>query len=118
MGPPLGAKDGAIFTPGKRRRMNLVAVCLNIFLPWFLFCGVYAVLSFSFHYQHPSWAWIIVWMSYLVVVVAGFLAFRTKKRDRDPMWYTFAAIVFFIAAVLGTVFGDMNFWYNMQPFYD
>merc|ERR1719324_2031423 len=77
---------------------------MNIFLPWFLFSALYAVLSFSFHYQHPTWAWL--------------LAYRTKKRDRDPMWYTFATLALLLAVVLAAVFGDMNFWYNMQPFYD
>ncbi len=24
----------------------------------------------------------------------------------------------FLAVVLAAIFGDMNFWYNMQPFYD
>jgi len=30
----------------------------------------------------------------------------------------FAAIALAVALVLAVVFGDMNFWYNMQPFYD
>merc|ERR1719456_1812230 len=98
--------------------MNLVAVCLNAFLPWFLFSFIFAVLSFSFHYQYPAWAWGIVACGYLCVLVSAFLAWRNKKRDRDPMWYTFATIVLFIAAGLGSVGGDMNFWYNMQPYYD
>jgi len=114
-----GAKGtNSIFTPGKRRRMNLVAICLNIFLPWFLFSALYAVLSFSFHYQHPTWAWFIVGLGFLMVLMCGLLAYRTKKRDRDPMWYTFATLALFLAALLASIFGDMNFWYNMQPFYD
>ena len=51
----------SIFTPAtKRRRINLLAIVLNIFAPWFLFCAVYAIMSFSFHYSHPTWAWIMV----------------------------------------------------------
>merc|ERR1719231_1915304 len=113
-----GAEKASIFTPGKRRRMNLVAICMNIFLPWFLFSALYAVLSFSFHYQHPTWAWILVGFGFLLVIAAGLLAYRTKKRDRDPMWYTFATLALLLAVILAAVFGDMNFWYNMQPFYD
>lgn len=30
----------------------------------------------------------------------------------------FASLTLFLAVVLAAVFGDMNFWYNMQPFYD
>merc|ERR1719240_401546 len=55
---------------------------MNIFLPWFLFSALYAIMSFSVHYQHPSLCWM------------------------------------FIAVCLAMTFGDMNFWYNMQPFYD
>eukprot|EP00747_Dinoflagellata_sp_TGD_P107667 gnl/TRDRNA2_/TRDRNA2_170189_c0_seq1.p1 gnl/TRDRNA2_/TRDRNA2_170189_c0~~gnl/TRDRNA2_/TRDRNA2_170189_c0_seq1.p1 ORF type:complete len:336 (-),score=62.68 gnl/TRDRNA2_/TRDRNA2_170189_c0_seq1:79-978(-) len=112
------AQQGSIFAPGKRRRMNLVAICVNIFAPWFVFSALYAVLSFSFHYQHPTWSWLLVVASFIMVVIVGFLAWRTKKRDRDPMWYTYAALALLVATILASIFGDMNFWYNMQPFYD
>jgi len=109
----------SIFTPGKRRRINLVAICMNIFLPWFLFSSLYAVMSFSFHYQHPTWAWVMVMMGWVIVLVTALLAYRiTRKKERDPMWYSFAAVAFGLAVFLATTFGDMNFWYNMQPFYD
>lgn len=98
--------------------MNLVAICVNIFLPWFTFAAVYAVLSFSLHYQHPMLAWGLVLLAFLFPVFTGYMAYRTKKEDRDPMWYTFASLALFIACVLATFIGDMNFWYNMQPFYD
>eukprot|EP00747_Dinoflagellata_sp_TGD_P107673 gnl/TRDRNA2_/TRDRNA2_170189_c0_seq15.p1 gnl/TRDRNA2_/TRDRNA2_170189_c0~~gnl/TRDRNA2_/TRDRNA2_170189_c0_seq15.p1 ORF type:complete len:298 (-),score=52.88 gnl/TRDRNA2_/TRDRNA2_170189_c0_seq15:95-988(-) len=117
-GGPRGAQAGSIFAPGKRRRMNLVAICVNIFAPWFAFASLYAILSFSFHYQHPTWSWLLVVLSFIVVLIVGFLAWRTKKRDRDPMWYTYAALALLVATILAAIFGDMNFWYNMQPFYD
>mmetsp|Transcript_71902 Transcript_71902/g.124845 ORF Transcript_71902/g.124845 Transcript_71902/m.124845 type:complete len:330 (-) Transcript_71902:56-1045(-) len=109
---------GSIFAPGKRRRMNLVAICLNIFMPWFLFCSLYGIMSFTVHYQHPTLAWFMVLMGFVISAFAGFLSLRAKMRDRDPMWYTFASLGFFLATILAAVFGDMNFWYNMQPFYD
>jgi len=98
--------------------MNLVAICMNIFLPWFLFSALYAVMSFSFHYQHPTWAWFLVFSGYAIAIITAIFAYRTKKRDRDPMWFTFAALAFFLAVISATTLGDMNFWYNMQPFYD
>jgi len=106
------------FTPNKRQKMNLVAICLNIFIPWFLFCALYAVLSFSFHYQHPTWAWLIVGLGFCTVAVSAALAIRSKRANRSPMWYQFSTIALFVAALLAASFGDMNFWYNMQPFYD
>lgn len=114
-----GNSGPAIFTPGKRRRINLVAICMNIFLPWFLFSSLYAIMSFSFHYQHPTWAWVMVFMGWVIVFVTAFLAYRTsRKKERDPMWFMFAAVAFGLAVFFATTFGDMNFWYNMQPFYD
>jgi len=116
---PEGMSDaGSAFAPGKRRRMNLVAVCMNIFLPWFLFSSLYAMMSFTLHYQHPSMVHLLVITGFGAAIITGFLAYRAKARDRDPMWYTFAALSFFLAVCLAWVFGDMNFWYNMQPFYD
>jgi len=117
-GGTYGAGGGSSFTPGKRRRMNLVAVCANIFAPWFVFCTIYAAMSFSFHYQHPTLAWMLVFAALAMVGVVAYLAYRTKLQDRDPMWYTFGTISLLIAVLLSAVFGDMNFWYNMQPFYD
>jgi len=108
----------SVFTPGKRRRMNLVAICLNIFLPWFMFSTLYAAMSFSFHYQRPAITWVLVALGFCTVILAGLLAYQTKKKERDPMWYTFATLALGLAVVLAVILGDMNFWYNMQPFYD
>jgi len=55
---------------------------------------------------------------FAVAFVTGGLAWKAKIRDRDPMWYTYAALSFLLATILACAFGDMNFWYNMQPFYD
>eukprot|EP00929_Paragymnodinium_shiwhaense_P122286 TRINITY_DN94932_c0_g1_i1.p1 TRINITY_DN94932_c0_g1~~TRINITY_DN94932_c0_g1_i1.p1 ORF type:complete len:313 (+),score=76.10 TRINITY_DN94932_c0_g1_i1:182-1120(+) len=113
-----GRDKGEIFTPGKRRRMNLVAICVNILFPWLLFCVIFAVMSFYLHYQHPTMAWLIVLGAYGVVGVSGFLAFRAKQKQLDPMWYTFSTIALFVAVTLAAICGDMNFWFNMQPFFD
>lgn len=102
----------------KRRRLNLVAICLNIFLPWFLFCTVFALLSFSFHYKHPTFTWVLVGCCALVIVNSAALAYKVRKRDRNPMWHVFATIAFLVAFCAGVLFGDMNFWFNMQPYYD
>lgn len=97
----------------------MLAICINIFLPWFLFCSIFATLSFSFHYESPSSAWCLVGGGLVCVMIAGGLAYRAKRQlDRDPMWYTFATLLLLCAVVFAVVFGDMNFWTNMQPYYD
>eukprot|EP00927_Polykrikos_kofoidii_P044240 TRINITY_DN3825_c0_g2_i1.p1 TRINITY_DN3825_c0_g2~~TRINITY_DN3825_c0_g2_i1.p1 ORF type:complete len:302 (-),score=36.45 TRINITY_DN3825_c0_g2_i1:232-1137(-) len=109
---------GDVFVPGKRRRINLVAICVNIFLPWLIFCFLLASMSFSLHYQRPTLAWILVLLGFVVAGLALALAIRSRQAERDPTWYMFAAIAIFVATILAAVVGDMNFWYNMQPFYD
>jgi len=109
---------GEVFAPSKRRRMNLVAICVNILLPWLLFCTIYAAMSFFLHYQRPTLAWLLVLVGFGMSGVAAFLAHRAKQRAQDATWFTFAAISMAVAVALATVVGDMNFWYNMQPFYD
>jgi hypothetical protein len=98
--------------------MNLVAICANILAPWIIFCIIYAVMSFNIHYQRPTLAWMIVFCGFVVAILVGFLAYRTKQRGADPMWYTFACIAILVAVIMSTICGDMNFWYNMQPFFD
>merc|ERR1719253_305223 len=40
------------------------------------------------------------------------------ERRADPMWFTFSALAIGFATILAAVWGDMNFWYNTQPFLD
>jgi len=114
-----GARGKAeIFTPGKRRRINAVAICVNLLLPWLVFCLVHWTMSFVVHYQHPTVAWLVVLAGLLCAGVTLFLAYRAKHTDQDPMWYTFFTGALLLAVISGCILGDMNFWYNMQPFYD
>jgi len=112
------AKPSAVFAQGKRRRMNLVAICFNIFMPWFVFAAIYAVLSFSFHYQHPSAAWCVVGAGVVCIFISFAMWYRAKKKDKELTWYMFSTLALTLAVVLAAILGDMNFWYNMQPFYD
>jgi len=106
------------FTPGQRKRLNLVAIFVNVLGPWAVFTGIFAAMSFSLHYQYPTAAYCTVAAGLILTGIAGFMAQRTRLRERDPMWYTFAAISLLIATLLAAVLGDMNFSINMQPYYD
>lgn len=110
--------DQSIFMPGKRRRMNMVAICTNLFLPWFLFCGIYSLMSFNIHYASPGVAKGSVIAGLGIAAMAGFLGYRAKQNDADPVWYNFAGIASLVAAVTAGICGDMNYWYHMHPFYD
>jgi len=107
----------SVFAPGKRRRLNLVAICTNIFLPWLLFCGIYTQMTFTAHYLHPRAAKASVFVGLVFALIAGCMAYRQKQREFDPMWFTFSSLAFFVATILAGVFGNMNFVYNMEPYY-
>jgi len=118
-GFPEGMKSSmSSFTPAKRKTLNAVAVGINVLAPWLLFCGIFAAMSFHLHYVSQALAWTTVVAGLVLAGIAGFLAHRTKMRDADPSWYTFAALALLIATVAAAVLGDMNYWYNMQPYYD
>jgi asparagine N-glycosylation enzyme membrane subunit Stt3 len=59
-----------------------VAICVNVFLPWLAFCVIYWALSFSFHYQYPTAAWLIFALGLLAVIIAAALAYRARKQSR------------------------------------
>lgn len=120
---PIGlTRDNApksVFAPAKRRSINLWAICVNIFLPWILFSTLYSIQSFNFHYTHPITTWVILLASFIFPIVAGFWGYQNFKREHDfPAWYVFSAIAFFVAVCLAMLCGDINFWYNMQPYFD
>lgn len=116
---PMGKGPQSTFTPGRRRKINALAVCANVFLPWFLFSALYSLQSFSFHYTNPVTTWVLTALAFIIPLAVGISAVVAKQREMDlPMWYTFASFALFVAVSLAMVLGDMNFWYNMQPFYD
>lgn len=122
-GPMMGSYkrqnySDSVFAPGKRKRLNVVAMCTNIFLPWLLFLAIYTQMCFTVHYLHPRAATASVVGGFVLSLIAGCMAYRQKSREFDPMWFTFASLAFFLATLLAWVFGNMNFVYNMQPFYD
>mmetsp|Transcript_20878 Transcript_20878/g.60270 ORF Transcript_20878/g.60270 Transcript_20878/m.60270 type:complete len:320 (+) Transcript_20878:29-988(+) len=117
-GGSIDLAPGSVFAPGKRRRMNLVAICANIFLPWITFSAIYAGMSFSLHYQRPTAAWLLVVFGLIATGLSFFLAVRARQREMDEMWYTFSTAALLVATLAAAIFGDINFWFNMQPYYD
>jgi len=114
----------AFFVRRQRQRMNLVAVCQCLFVPWITFCLVYATVSFNLHYRLPWLCWFIVGAFSCVVVALGLAAFvsvRAKMRNdesREPTWFVFLFVTMAIAVIVGAVLGNLNFWSFMQRYYD
>lgn len=131
--PSLGGlgKAPALFARSQRQRLNVVPMCQCFLLPWLFFCLIYAATSFKLHYASPSVCWAVVAGGLLLVLAAGGFALHAAWRKfraagaggagaqpRPPSWLIFLFVTSLLAWTLGVVLGDLNFWTNMQPYYD
>jgi len=105
------------FVNGQRKRINLVAILVNIFLPWTFFSSVFMMLSFTFHYEHPELVYPILCGCVGFVMVMATLAYKARTKHRTPMWWNFATGSCTIALVLAFVCGNLNYQYNLMPVY-
>jgi len=115
---------GMFFMNGQRKRMNIVAILLSLFVPWLLFCFVFAIMSLNIHYKHPALTHALVLVAFLCVVgtSAFFAANAMKKKFSDPAyqpsWYIFIAVTSLVAFLAALFAGNWNYVTYMQPYYD
>jgi len=62
----MGGLSKGLFEPRPRKRMNIVPVAIALFLPWALFVGVFALLSFSLHYTQSTLTTFLVFLCLLL----------------------------------------------------
>lgn len=114
----------ASFARRQRQRMNLVAVCQCLFVPWITFCLVYAATGFYLHYSRPFICWLIVGFFAVMALALGggaYASIKSKLRQdssHEPTWFTFLFVTMGIAVSLGAVLGNMTFWNFTQKYYD
>merc|ERR1719379_2441234 len=80
-------------------------------------------MSFSMHYNDKLACYFCVFVGFLIVVITCKMAWDHVKKDSfdsptDPTWFVFLAVSCLIAWVVGVALGDLNFFYNTEPFYD
>lgn len=112
----------------RRRRLNIVAASIGVFMPWLLFSLVYAMLSFSMHYRSPTGCLVIVTViglalgGWFVLSAAAIIRRKTTTENvseaDDPSWHIFYAVTGLFALLAAVYVGDRNFWVNLQPYYD
>merc|ERR1719373_139296 len=74
MGPALPGqvnKPPSAFSRGLRRRMNAVSIATSLFVPWGLFSVIFAVMSFSMHYNQPLFTYTLVGLGFVCVCASG-----------------------------------------------
>jgi len=114
---------GLYFVKGQRRRLNIVAILIALFVPWLLFVFVFCMMSSSVHYKQPYVAYILVLLALCFCLVACFLAMKAlanKQCDStyQPSWFVFIAVTGVVAFVLAFVTGEKNYYQYMEPYYN
>jgi len=84
---------------------------------------MYAVMSFSMHYNDKALCYLCVLVGLLCVLTIAKLAFDAIRKQgndgtADPSWFVFLAVACSIAWLSGVALGDLNFFYNLEPFYE
>jgi hypothetical protein len=119
-------RDGlakAVYSRSQRQRINIVSVGQCLFVPWLFFCLVYALMSFSIHFKNPALCYALIGSCLSIVLLTGGLALRAmlrrmKGEPREPSWIVFVSLTMLIAWTLGVLFGHLNFWMNLHPYYE
>lgn len=132
---------GVKFFGGRRhRRMNVLALCLSLFVPWVIFCAVLALLSFGSHYHLPI---VTAMIATTVVVGLGALwsitAWQRCVKGRNQLlgnpidfavqiahqtpdqsgdWWFFMLTTALISAIVAVILGNNIFSQHTQPYYD
>lgn len=127
MPPPQLSSGGGgkgLFLRYRRRRMNLPAIIACLVLPWGLFTAIYALQSFSIHYQQPSLCTLLTVLGLLAAVVVGLYTAGQRSSsyfsnaEREPTWLIFLTASLFVAWATAYCFGSSNFSSHMRPYYD
>ncbi|CAK9066299.1 Hypothetical protein (Fragment), partial [Durusdinium trenchii] len=74
---------GQSFIPGKRKRLNAVAILLNAFVPSLAFALTTGVFGFSVHYEQPHMAWLILALALFISFTSSGISIdreRVKRR--------------------------------------
>mmetsp|Transcript_48728 Transcript_48728/g.125630 ORF Transcript_48728/g.125630 Transcript_48728/m.125630 type:complete len:340 (+) Transcript_48728:117-1136(+) len=122
--PPAAKMTSPALARSQRQKLNIVAACQCLLLPWVLFCLLFAVQSFHIHYRQPELCHLCVVAGLLCVILTGMLAVRAvmQKVNDDPTgrpnWWMFLFLTTLAAFVLAVMLGDLNYNTNMKPYYD
>lgn len=116
-------EEAPLINKWHRQRLNGVAVCQNIFVPWIMFTIISSVMTFSFRYHYPGWAWFICILFLLVVILCGTSALWAWLKGRhgdvsQRTWMIFLFCAMAVAWVAAVISSCVNFDTNTSVFYD
>jgi hypothetical protein len=110
------------FVRGQRQSLNVVAICISLLIPWFIFCGISALTAFSLHYNNTFACYFLVFLGLLLVGTIGYHALDAVKKksegNHQPTWLIFLFATSFLAWLLGLAAGQAIFFNYMESYYD
>lgn len=124
-GAPYGTTQLS-WKPRQRRRMNVLAICLNVFVPWLIFCGIFAMLSFDMHYRKPATCRSLVIVTIVLLVLLGamdvmYMLWKRRRGDggyASTSWVLFLVVCSLFGTAVAVSIGSRNYWENSGLYYD
>mmetsp|Transcript_111743 Transcript_111743/g.360725 ORF Transcript_111743/g.360725 Transcript_111743/m.360725 type:complete len:341 (+) Transcript_111743:59-1081(+) len=113
MGVPFEKKQP--FARGLRRRLNLLAIFISLFVPWGIFVLVFGMLSMPVHYNQPGATYFVIVLVFVGILVQGRYAYTSRlgiglnNAEREPSWLVFLFLSLMVAFILGMVLGALNY---------
>lgn len=98
--------------------VSTAVILIALLVPWTMFVACTWLLSFSVHYASPHWAWVGCLVCFGIPVILLLVGGRAKVVGKSPVPWYFSAGSSVVAILFGATLGDMNYWFNAQPFYD
>lgn len=116
--PSGDVETSSLFVPGKRRRINALAIVITLLVAPVVFIYCVTLLSSEYRYHHPRTALAYVLVAAFFVWVEGLYWRSSRVSDREPMWLGFNFFAMAVALVAGCAFGNLQYNEYMLPYYN
>lgn len=109
-----------------RKRMNVIPICLSVFVPWVTFCLFFAMMSFEMHYRQPDTCRTLTIIACVVFALgiiadAGYMWYKRRTGSAgmaNGSWLLFLCVSCLMAVVAGMIYGNHNFWQHSEVYFD
>jgi hypothetical protein len=114
-------KEKKPFTQGQRRRLNVAAMFMCLFVPWGIFVANFSLLSLPVHYENPGLAYMTVFLSLASICILGLFKCCAPRRhseidEKEPNWLQYMFLTSILAWVLAVGLGFLNYYVWLEPF--
>jgi len=95
----------SIFAPGMKIRMNIVPMFLALVVPWAVFTLCCGLTAFRLMYYHPVVVIFLLGGICAFCLASIIYAVWARRRNPDPTWFSYFALLMGLAALAGTLVG-------------